>query len=307
MASTIHRRRVRQGLISDAAMPSLFLYPGLLLLISLTLFPFLYVVYISFTNHYLPTPHLEKWVGLRNYTNTFADPNFLNSVLVTTRYIVVAVGLELVFGFLLALLLHSNIRFRSFWRGVLLIPIVLTPIVAGAVWKLMYNAEFGIIPYVLGLVGLPTLSLAQPSTALWAVLVAEVWQATPFVTLIILAGLTTLPVEVYEAASVDGASPLQTVLYITLPLLKPFLVIALVLRFIATFRTFDLIYIMTNGGPGVSTQDLALRVYEIGFNNMEVGKAAALAVMFLIVAIIVTRFFILKPLTEEQPKEVVDL
>lgn len=290
----------RRSLISERMVPWLFLAPGLLAILTLALYPFLYALSTSLHSYYLANPAGSRWVGLDNFSAFFRDNNFWDNVSTTIRYVVVAVGIEVPLGFAIALLLHTQTRFKLLWRAALIIPVTLAPVVVGALWKFMYNNQFGIITYLTGLVGFESLFLGGPNSALWSIIVPEIWQWTPFVTLICLAGLATLPDEPYEAAAVDGASAWQILRYITLPLMKPFLTIALVLRLITAYKVFDPIYLMTGGGPGISTQVLSIRVYELGFATLQMGRASALALLLFIVATLLTKFVVLRLLESRQ-------
>lgn len=303
MQSTIHTPgRQRRSLIPERMVPWLLLAPGLLAILALALYPFLYALSTSLYSYYLPNPAASRWVGFDNFTAFFYDNNFWDNVAVTIRYVAVAVGIEVPLGFAIALLLNTQTRFTIIWRTALIIPVTLAPIVVGALWKFMYNNQFGIITYLTGLLGMHSLFLGGPDSALWSVIVPEIWQWTPFVTLICLAGLATLPDEPFEAAAVDGASAWQILRYITLPLMKPFLTIAFVLRLITAYKVFDPIYIMTGGGPGISTQLLSIRVYELGFATLQIGRASALALLLFIVATLITKFVVLR-LLESRPGE----
>jgi multiple sugar transport system permease protein len=273
-------------------MPALFLYPGLLVLLLVGLYPFLYCLTVATQNFYLATPQAAHWVGLQNFISFIEDDNFWNSVWVTTRYLVIAIAFECVLGFAIALLLNARLRLHALWRTTILIPLILAPIVVGSMWKFMLNNQSGIIPYLLGLVGFNSLYLGGPDSAFWSVLAVEIWQWTPFVTLISLAGLSNLPVEPFEAAAVDGASRWQVLRHLTLPLMRPVLLIAMTLRFIAAYKSFDAVFLLTQGGPGTATQLLALRVYQTAFVNLQIGDASALAILVMIAAIVLTKLFI---------------
>jgi len=257
----------------------------------LALYPTLYALYTSLQRFYLADPTRRRWVGLDNYIALGQDDRFWNSVVVTVEYLVTAVAIEVVLGFAIALLLHTPRRFTVVLRTIMLVPMILAPIVVGSMWKFMYNNQFGIITYLAGQLGFHSLFLSDPASALWSIVAADIWQWTPFVTLICLAGLATLPVEAFKAAAVDGASSWRMFWHITLPLTRPFLAIATVLRFITAYKVFDSIYIMTSGGPGGSTTVLSMLLYETAFTNLQIGDASALGVLIVIVATLATKVF----------------
>jgi multiple sugar transport system permease protein len=289
----------RRHPFSEAAFPALFLYPGLLFLAALSIYPTVYALVVSFQSYYLPRPDQTRWVGLGNYAALFDDPQFWNSASVTVRYVVIGVALQMVLGFAIALLLHSKLYWSGLWRTAVLIPMILAPVVVGTIGKNMFNAEYGVVAYLLKQVGIQSRYLGGHESALWTVLAVEVWQWTPFVALICLAALATLPTEVFEAASVDGANAWQTLLHVTLPLMRPYLAIAFVLKFIIAYKVFDPLFIMTAGGPGVTTQVLSLRVYETAFRHFQIGEGTALAFLVLLVGFGIGQFFVRRVLASE--------
>jgi len=214
-------------------------------------------------------------------------------VLITVTYIAIAVGLEMVLGFGIALLLNSPLKGGTFFKSMILIPMFIPPIVAGTMWKFMFNAQFGIINYLVSRIGItPQDWLSRPLTALGSVIFVDIWQWTPYVALLLLAGLNSLPPEPFEAALVDGAKGWQILRRVTIPLLRPFLGIALILRVIQAYKVFDTIYILTRGGPGTSTQVLSMSIYLTAFQYFQIGEAAALSYLVLIGAIVLTTIFI---------------
>jgi multiple sugar transport system permease protein len=240
-----------------------------------------------------------RWVGLANYAALLTDPLFWNSVWITVRYLAVGVLGEMVLGFAIALLLNSKLHLNSIVRTTVLIPMILAPVVVGSIWKYMFEPSVGIIPLGLKALGVQSRYLGGFESALWTVSVVEIWQWTPFITLICLAGLATLPQEVFEAAAVDGASGWRSLQHITLPLMRPFLATAFVLRFITAYKVFDPIYIMTSGGPGLATQVLSMRVYETAFSHFQIGQGTALALLVLLVGFGIGQFFVRRVLAAE--------
>ncbi|NPV54265.1 MAG: sugar ABC transporter permease [Firmicutes bacterium] len=263
--------------------------PTVAYLIALTIFPLIYSLYISLFDYTL-TGGGAKFVGLGNYAFLLKDPDFWISALNTLIIVASTVSIELVLGMVIAILLNRRWKGFGLFQLLIFIPMMLSPLVLGYFWKFMYDSQFGIINWFLSLVGTGPVSwLTSRALALPSIILVDVWQWTPFMVLIILAGLQTVPVEEYEAASLDRASSWLQFRKITLPYLKPSILLATLLRTIDSFRMFDLVYILTGGGPGNSTQTLSLAAYKYGYQFFQIGKAAALSwVMVIIVNIIVT-------------------
>lgn len=263
------------------AAPYLLLAPALLALLLVAAGPVVYLVYLGFTEW-----SLEKgagvWVGLRNYqVLLFESPYFWGSVRTTALFVVLAVVSETVLGFALALLLEPIVRGQGLLRVLFLVPVVLTPIVSALTWKtLIYHPTSGFLTYLRYLVGLPPTGYLDSATgALLAVVAADIWHWTPFVMLMLLAGLAALPREPFEAAVVDGAGPVQIMRHVRIPLLLPVLAVAVIFRTVDAFRTFDMVFALTGGGPGTSTMILSLLTYQTAFQYFRLGEGAALAVI----------------------------
>ena len=223
-----------------------------------------------------------QFVGIANYVAVFRDSLFLAGVSNTVIFAIGAVALQMVLGFAFALLTTRVTRGRVLYRTVFLLPILVPGIVIGAIWKLMYNFDFGILNQMLGVVGMqPVDWLGQSSTALLAVIVVDVWHWTPFVFLLMLAGLESLPTDVYEAARVDGVTFWQELRYITLPLMLPTIVVALVFRVIVSFKVFDEIYLLTGGGPGTATEVVSYTIFRRFFTEGQTGYGSAMSVVVL--------------------------
>ncbi|MBD3306118.1 ABC transporter permease subunit [candidate division KSB3 bacterium] len=271
-----------------------YILPGVFVLALITLAPFIYDVILSFTNKSLASAKPPAFIGFANYKDVVMSKYFWIAVWKTLHYSVVAVVIEMVLGFILALLFQVEFRGKIIIRSLLLLPMVATPIAISFLWKIMYNPNSGVINYFLNLLHLPDIAwLGSEKTAMLSVILVDVWQWTPFVFIIISAGLASLPEEPFEAAVVDGASLGQMLWHIMLPLLKPILIIALLFRVVDSFKAFDLIYVLTGGGPGISTETLNIHVFLNGFKYLNMGYAAALSI-FLIVFIILISSFIVK-------------
>jgi multiple sugar transport system permease protein len=277
------------------------LLPTIVVLLALTVYPMLYMVWTSLHSWNLTKPQYGyKFVGLANFAKAFSDPRFLGSVVTSIIFVLLAVSLEMVLGLALALLLNRTRWYVAPMRLVLLLPMMVTPIVVGLVFLMMYNGTHGVFNYFLDVLGFTKQAfLANPRTALLAIVVADAWQWTPFVMLIFMAGLASFSDEVVEAAKTDCVSWFQELWYITLPLLKPVILVALLMRTIDAFRLFDLVYVMTKGGPGTATETLTMYIYVQGFDKFEMGYASALALLMLIVVNIVAQLFIRTIYVEE--------
>lgn len=273
----------------------LLLLPTVIVLFVLTIYPTIYSFTLSLNEWNMSNRNaVWEFVGFGNYAKILQDARFWNSAQVTATYMVVTIGLQLVLGMGIALLLQRQVVAQGLIRTALLLPMMTTPVVVGLIWRFMFNPTQGIVNYLLGLIGIPGPNwLGGLQTGLLSVMIADIWEWTPFMVLILLAALQTLPQEPYEAAAIDGASTWQTFLHITLPLLRPTIVVAVLLRAIDSFKTFDLVYVMTNGGPGTSTETLSFYTYKWGFKFFQMGYASALSFVMLIMVIIFANILIL--------------
>ncbi|MCS5716915.1 sugar ABC transporter permease [Herbiconiux sp. CPCC 205763] len=263
--------------------PWFYMAPSLIVLGALTIGPAIFVLYSAFRNDRV-LGGAGKFVGFDNFITALTNPSTQHSFLVTIAFVVVVVALELAAGFALALPLSGQTRANRFGAAIMLLPFAVTPAAAAIVFKQLLNPNFGWIGYYLGFLGLPegTDLLSDPTTAWLMLVILDMWQWTPFIALILMAGLQSLPLEPREAAMVDGASSAQMFWHITLPQMLPFLSIAVVLRAIQAFKTFDSFKILTGGGPGDSTEIINLGIYRIGLQTFNVGLACALGVIFLV-------------------------
>jgi multiple sugar transport system permease protein/N,N'-diacetylchitobiose transport system permease protein len=263
----------------------LLLIPSAIVVFGIVIYPILRTLYTSFYDVNSPFPGSYPFIGLQNYTDALGNPDFWSAVKRTAYFTVVSTGLELVFGLGIALLLNAPLRARWLFRSIVVLPWALPTIVNGALWRYMFNAQYGVLNALLTQVGLQDhyhAWLTSPTFALHAVILADVWKNTSLVAFILLAGLTTIPRDVYEAARIDGANALETFWYITLPRLKTAIVIVLVLRTIEAFKVFDIIYVMTRGGPANGTQSVTLYTYQQAFSNELFGYGAALAYLIVL-------------------------
>ncbi|MCC6174872.1 MAG: sugar ABC transporter permease [Chloroflexi bacterium] len=249
-----------------------------------TLLPALYLFGTSVTPYDLTKPQSLTFSGLSNYQQLLRDDRFWNSLWVQVRLSFWTVTLQMLIGLGLALLLNSRMRAIEAVRTAFIVPMVLPPVAVALVWKILFTPDVSIVNWLLGLVGLPQPAwLVDPSLAIWALIIADVWQWSPFVFLMLLAALQMLPEEPLEAARIDGASGWQIFLYITLPLLRPVLLLAALFRLIDSIKAFPNIFIMTGGGPGTATEATNYYAYLQGFSYTYIGFSSAITVVMLAV------------------------
>lgn len=264
-------------------------------MLAFTIYPLIYSLNVSFQEYELVAEEESHYVGLENYRAVLFGPFsiFQESLKVTIIFAIVAVTAEFLIGLGLALLLSGEIRGRSIIRSSIILPLAVSPVIVGLMWRFMYNEEFGIINYFLSVFGLPSRAwLGQSLTALPAVIIVDIWHWTPFMFLILLTGVLALPKEPYESAQIDGASTWQIFKTVTLPLLRPVMLVALVFRTIDIFKIFDEIYVLTWGGPGTATEVLSMYIYRIGFKYFHIGQAAALSWIFLIIVTAIATVYV---------------
>ena len=258
-----------------------FTTPATVVVFVLMIFPVIYTVYMSFHSWFASSVTSPQFIGLQNFKRAFAqDERFRNAIWLTLYFTVLATALQVVLGVALALLLNRSFRGQGFFRSIFLLPMVATPVAIALVWMMMYNPTLGVMNYVVGLAGLgPYKWVSDAAIVVPALAVVDTWEWTPLITLITLAGLATLPVEPYESAMIDGASTAQMFWRITLPLLRPTIVVALLFRAIDCLKTFDIIYVMTQGGPGFASETLNVYTFQVGLFYFHIGYASSLLVI----------------------------
>jgi len=268
-------------------LPYLLMLPALLLLVGM-IYPFCLGVYYSLTSYFLQYPHLFRFVGLGNYLKMPGDPLFVYSVQFTLAYTAVAVLVQVSLGIGVALLLHGRLIGRGVLRAMMLMPLMMPPVITALMWKVMMaSTKAGILNYLLGFVGLgPVNWLGSVNAAMVSVLIIDTWGNLPFVSLILLGGLQSLPYEPYEAAVVDGAGGWDVLRYVTLPLLKPFIILATTFRIMDSLRIFDVIYATTVGGPADATMNLHMRAFWQAFQWYSMGMGMAYAMVLLVLVFI---------------------
>jgi multiple sugar transport system permease protein len=263
-----------------------FVVPALVVVLAVIIFPWLFTIWMSLNEWKVGSP--TTFVGLANYLRLPSDPRFIEAVEHTLVYTVLSVLLPLVFGTFAAVVFHAKFPWRGFLRAVFIMPMMATPVAIALVWTMMFHPQLGVLNYLLSLLGLPPqLCVFHPATVIPSLVLVETWQWTPLVMLIVLGGIAALPTEPYESAQIDGAGMWQMFRYITLPLIMPFIFIAAMIRTIDAVKSFDVIFAITQGGPGSASETINLYLYSVAFVYYDIGYGSAIAVIFfaLIVAL----------------------
>jgi multiple sugar transport system permease protein len=270
-----------------------FILPAVIMLALFTLFPIVYSIRTSFLSWNLIKPHLGKrFIGFDNYVKMFSDPRFWNSLKISFIFVAGSTCLSTALGLGIAMLLNRSFKGNVFFRLVFLLPMFITPVVVGIMWRFMLNAELGLVNYLLSLVGIKQVGwFSHHVLALTTVMLIDVWEWTPFVILICLSGLQSLPHEPFEAAVIDGANGWKIFRFITIPLIKPLLLTVIIIRTMDTFRVFDIIFVTTRGGPGVTTENLNLYGFINAFEYYHVGYSTTITFFLLIMIILISMFY----------------
>lgn len=263
-----------------------FLLPGLLTLFLLIIFPLLFTIRVSFSGWSVSNPTLD-FIGVANYERMIQDGRFWLSIL---RLVLLAGGtvlIQYVLGFALAMLVWREVRGQRFWRVLFLVPMMTTPVVMAAVWQMILHESLGPVNDLLGELGVaPVQWLTQPGPAIASVMIVEVWQWTPFMFLLLLAGLLSLPKEPFMASVIDGAGPVRTFFKVTLPLMAPVSVAAIIIRLIEASKMSDTLYVLTSGGPGSATETPGYYLYIRGLREQQTGYAGTLSITYLVIMIV---------------------
>lgn len=275
----IWRRRLRPYLLS---IPALVIVIGIL-------YPFVLGAYYAFLNYAAvnPDPH---FVWFDNFKSVLGDQIFWQSVTITGIFAVVATAIETVLGVGLALLLNRSSLVGRLFEKVLIVPLMIAPVIAGVIWKLMFNPQFGVLNHVLGLGS--TFDWLSGSTALWSVILVDIWIFTPFVAILVLAGIRSLPKEPFEASEVDGASWFYMFRKLMLPMLWPYILVAVIFRFMDNLKVFDHIYVLTAGGPGVATRTLQIGAFEDSIINLDYSRGSTYMLLLWIIVFITARYLV---------------
>lgn len=275
--------------------PYLLILPAVLFILLIVAYPALNSILMSFQNYNLMTPYLRGFVGLKNYIKVFQDPLFATSLFNTLIWVVFGVGFQFVFGFILALLLNRSFKLRGFIRAAVLVPWVTPGVLIGLMWTWMYDGNYGVINDLLQKTGfihkfIPFLS--NYSTALPSVIITIVWQGIPFFAIMLLAGLQGIPNDLYEAADVDGCSRLRKLFNITLPSMKNTIFVTTMLRIIWVANSIDVIFAMTNGGPGYASMTLSVYAFKKAYGTLDFGYASTLSIVLTLLLMIVAFFYL---------------
>ncbi len=280
--------------LRDQHLGVILLLPSALTFLVLLVFPLGYGIYTSFLQRHVLDPE-GVWVGLANYAWLFGNAEFWHSLAISSLWAGATVGLQILLGTAVALVLHQPFRGRSLVRGLVLFPYMMPVVSVILVWMLLYNALYGVLNWLLvqaGIVGAPVAWLSQPGSAFWSVVFVGVWKYFPFVVVIVLARLQVIPQDLYEAARIDGAGAVARFLDITLHQIKDVLLVVALLRTIFMFNNFEIVFLLTGGGPLRSTMTLPILVYEQAFGVYEMGRGSAIAVvMFLILIAVMSVYF----------------
>ena len=283
-AGLLRARRV-SGL-SDRSIVWLFIAPTMLLLIAINLFPLIWAIRLSFTGFMANLPHPARFIGIDNYVDILTDEDVWGHFQATAHFVFWTIGLQVFVGLGLALLINQKFRGHSFWTTVILLPMMLSPAVVGNFWTLLFQPQIGPFNYFIGF-----FTHAAPSSftmigsvnlAPWTIVMVNTWMWTPYVMLICLAGLRSIPDYIYEAAEVDRASALRQFWSITLPMVTPFLMLAVLFQAIQSFEMFDMVNLLTSGGPGSTTELVSITLKRAAFERWETGYASALAVILFV-------------------------
>ncbi|MFT3718629.1 carbohydrate ABC transporter permease [Pseudorhodoferax sp.] len=261
-----------------------FILPAVLVVLAVIVFPWAFTLWMSLFDWKIGSAPV--FAGLANYAELATNQRFLEAILHTLLFTALAVVLPLVLGTAAALVFHHKFAGRGFWRGAFVLPMMATPVAIALVWVMMFHPQQGVLNYLLSLVGIPPSEwVYSPRLAIPCLVLVDIWQWTPLVMLIVLGGLASLPTEPFEAATMEGATRWQTLRHVTLPLLMPFIMVAAVVRLIDALKTFDTIYVITQGGPGTASETINLYLYLQAFSFYQIGKASAVVVVFFVLVV----------------------
>ncbi|UQZ82994.1 Trehalose transport system permease protein SugA [Paenibacillus konkukensis] len=272
-----------------------FVAPAIILILLVAVYPLVQTVKLSFYEYSLLAVQDQKFIGLKNYDTLVHDTRFWNSLLNTCLFSLASVFCELVLGLILALIMNLPFRYIGVVRAAALVPWAIPSVVSATMWLWLYNDQWGFINIFLEKIGVISQFhawLSNTDSALGAVIISDVWKTTPFMALLILAGLQMIPKDMYESAFVDGASRFRQFMAVTLPMIKPTILVAVLFRTLDSFRVFDLIYVMTMGGPGNATEVTSLYAYKTLFKNLDFGYGSTIAVSILIVIALISSVYI---------------
>jgi multiple sugar transport system permease protein len=266
--------------------------PGLAVLVVVVTFPLFFTVFTSFYDYTLLTPNHETFIGGENYQEAAEEEYLPGSLWVTVKFVLASVVIEFIIGFIVALALNATNRFKTIYYLILLAPLLINPVVVGLLWRMLLHSELGIVNYAIGLVGIRPVSwLGDPTIAFWTVVLTDIWHQVSFMAILLLAGLSALPREPYEAAQIDGAGPIRTFVHVTFPLMAPITLGALIIRLIESSKLMETIYALTSGGPGSSTETTSYLLYIRGLREFQIGYTASLSIIYLVIMIVALTIF----------------
>jgi multiple sugar transport system permease protein len=282
-------RGSRLSLWADRNFKWLLVVPAVLLILALSVYPLLFSVWVAFVNYDFAVPG-HPFVGLRNFRAVLADPVFRHSLVVTAFLSAACVAIEFILGLALAMAMVRTFRGRGLVMSILIVPLFISPVIVGQFWMLLLQRPFGPTNYLLSQILGFDVTISWITASPWkfvSLIIADVWQWTPFMFVILLAGLTAIPPHIFEAAELDGVGPWQTFWHITVPHLVPMMLLAITFRLLDAIKMFDIIFMMTGGGPGTSTYTVSYYLYQIGFQHFRLGQATAGAWIFLLITLAV--------------------
>jgi len=278
-------RRIRG--LSDRAIAWVFIFPAIALLLAINIFPLIWAIYLSFTNFRANRPNaVVENVGLRNYERVLTDPDIWIAMQTTAHFVFWTIALQTLIGFSLAYLIDRKFRGHAFWTTIILIPMMLSPAVVGNFWRFLYEPQIGLFAYavsfVSGLQPSDIRMLGDVNLAPWSIIIVDTWMWTPYVMLICLAGLRSIPDYIYEAAEVDRASNWRQFWTITVPMALPFIMLAVLFRGIENFKMFDMVTLLTGGGPGSTTEVASITLKRQAFESWSTGRSSAFAIILFV-------------------------
>ncbi len=275
--------------LNDRRYGYLLAAPTVLIVVLIILFPITFALISSFFDYTLINKSFNNFIGIENYINSIKDEQLFNSISVTFFFVILVVLFEFLLGFFIALLLNSIVRFKSIYYFILLLPLLINPIVVGLIWRMFLHPQLGILNYLLSLISIDPINwLGDPKMAFITIIFVDIWHQVSFMIILLLAGLSAIPKEPYEAARSDGAGIVDCFIHITLPYMRPVIIVTILIRLIFAIKTYDLIYIMTKGGPGDATDLISYYIYRSAFISLNLGEAAAMSTILLLIIIILT-------------------
>ena len=274
----------------QALTPYFFILPAVAIMVAGLVYPVVQALYLSLYDWKIGTDFDKApYVGMRHFIRMINDEDVLESIWVTFRFGFWTITIEMVLGVALALLLEKPIRGASVFRTIFILPLMVSPVVVGLIWRYLFDARIGWINYYLGKIGIaPQVWLGDPELAFFAIVFTDIWQWTPFIFIIVIAGLQALPSEVLEASKIDGANWWQLIFLVKLPMIRSILLIALLMRLIDVFRALEVMYILTGGGPGRATELLSLHIYNRAFDTQQLGYASAISVLLIVIVFLLS-------------------